>query len=58
MKLMNIKMNFNKWRVICIKDLDYLHNTIHGNGIFKFFEVGHQRFAWIARTNEKIIKYF
>ncbi len=51
------KDEFFKW-YNNIEDLDYLHNTIHGNGIFKFFEVGHQRFAWLARTNEKILNIF
>jgi hypothetical protein len=35
-----------------------LHNLIHSHGIFKHFEVGHQRFAWLARTNYKIINIF
>lgn len=40
------------------EDLEYLHDQIHGNGIFKHFEVGHQRFAWLARTNPKIVNIF
>jgi hypothetical protein len=36
------------------KDVEKLHQIIHGNGIFKYFEIGHQRFTWLARTNPKI----
>lgn len=48
---------FNKWRSN-VPDLDYLHNIIDFNGIFKHHEVGHQRFAWLARTNKNIINIF
>jgi len=48
---------FNKWRNR-IDNLDELHNRIDYNGIFKYFEVGHQRFAWLARTNPKILNIF
>jgi ectoine hydroxylase-related dioxygenase (phytanoyl-CoA dioxygenase family) len=40
------------------KDVEKLHQIIHGNGIFKYFEIGHQRFTWLARTNPKIISIF
>jgi ectoine hydroxylase-related dioxygenase (phytanoyl-CoA dioxygenase family) len=40
------------------KDVEKLHQVIHGNGIFKYFEIGHQRFTWLARTNPKIISIF
>ena len=40
------------------ENLKYLHNVIHVNGIFKHFEVGHQRFAWLARSNPKITNIF
>jgi hypothetical protein len=40
------------------KDVERLHQVIHGNGIFKYFEIGHQRFTWLARTNPKIINIF
>ena len=46
---------FNLWRQK-VQDLDYLHNIIDFNGIFKHHQVGHQRFAWLARTNQKILK--
>ena len=39
-------------------NIKYLHSIIDGNGIFKHHQVGHQRFAWLARTNTKIIKIF
>ena len=34
------------------------HNKIHLNGIIKYYEIGHQRFAWKARINEKIQNIF
>jgi ectoine hydroxylase-related dioxygenase (phytanoyl-CoA dioxygenase family) len=40
------------------KDVEKLHQVIHGNGIFKYFEIGHQRFTWLARTNPIIISIF
>ena len=48
---------FNKWRNI-IPELDYLHNLIDSDGIFKHHQIGHQRFAWLARTNPKIVNIF
>ena len=48
---------FNSW-LKSINDLEYLHNLIHSHGIFKYFQVGHQRFAWLARTNPKIVNIF
>ena len=48
---------FDKWRTN-VPDLEYLHNIIDGNGIFKHHQVGHQRFAWQARTNPKIVNIF
>lgn len=40
------------------ENVEELHTIIHGNGIFKYFEIGHQRFAWMARTNSKIVNIF
>ena len=51
------KEEFFKW-YNNIENLDYLHKTIHVNGIFKLFEIGQQRFCWLARTNEKILSIF
>ena len=48
---------FHHWRST-IPRLDVLHNIIESNGIYKFHEVGHQRFAWLLRTNDKIIEVF
>ena len=48
---------FNKWRNINY-ELDYIHSLIDYNGIYKHHQVGHQRFAWLARTNPKIINIF
>ena len=51
------KNEFNKWRKN-VPDLDKLHSKIDFNGIFKHHQVGHQRFAWLARTNDKIVNIF
>ena len=48
---------FNKWREN-VPQLDELHYIIESNGIYKYHQVGHQRFAWVARTNPKIINIF
>ena len=48
---------FNLW-LSRVDDLEYLHKYIDYHGIFKHHEVGHQRFAWLARTNPKIIQIF
>ena len=48
---------FNKW-INSVPNLKELHKIIDFNGIFKHHEVGHQRFAWLARTNSKIINIF
>ena len=45
-------IEFNKWRTN-VPELDELHSKIDYNGIFKHHQVGHQRFAWLARTNPK-----
>lgn len=48
---------FNDW-MDSIEDSDELHKIIHYHGIFKYFQVGHQRFAWLLRTNKKIQDIF
>tara|TARA_B110000444_G_C18727280_1_gene541527 strand:- start:162 stop:1046 length:885 start_codon:yes stop_codon:yes gene_type:complete len=48
---------FNLWHTNVPK-LEELHNLIDFNGIFKHHQVGHQRFAWLARTNPKILNIF
>ena len=48
---------FHRWRT-SVANLDKLHNLIETNGIYKFHEVGHQRFAWLLRTNAKILQVF
>ena len=48
---------FNKW-MDSIENMDELHNIIHNHGIFKYFNPGHQRFAWLVRTNQKIQNIF
>ena len=37
-----------------IPNLDGLHNTIDPHGIFKHHCIGHQRHAWLIRTNQKV----
>jgi ectoine hydroxylase-related dioxygenase (phytanoyl-CoA dioxygenase family) len=48
---------FNKW-MDSFENSDELHHIIHHHGIFKYFDVGHQRFAWLIRTNSKIQNIF
>jgi hypothetical protein len=48
---------FNKW-MDSIPDSDHLHSIIDHHGIFKYFQVGHQRFAWLLRTNPKVLNVF
>lgn len=51
------KSEFNKW-LDEVPDLRKLHSMIDFNGIFKYHEVGNQRFAWLMRTNPKIVNIF
>ena len=48
---------FNLWHTN-VPELTELHNLIDFNGIYKHHQVGHQRFAWLARTNSKILNIF
>jgi len=48
---------FESWR-ISVPNLDYQHDKIDTHGIYQFHQVGHQRFAWEIRTNEKIQQPF
>ena len=48
---------FNEW-MDSFENSDELHNIIHHHGIFKYFDVGHQRFAWLIRTNPKVQNIF
>ena len=48
---------FNLWHTN-IPELKKLHDLIDFNGIYKHHQVGHQRFAWLARTNPKILNIF
>ena len=56
-EIQEYREEFDKWRTNT-PDLDNLHNTIDFNGIYKHHRVGQQRFAWLARTNEKIQRVF
>ena len=51
------KSEFVKW-LNSVDGLREVHNLIDFNGIFKHHEVGNQRFAWLVRTNPKIINIF
>jgi ectoine hydroxylase-related dioxygenase (phytanoyl-CoA dioxygenase family) len=48
---------FNYW-MDSIPNSEYLHNLIDCHGLFKHHQVAHQRFAWLLRTNPKIINVF
>ena len=37
---------------------DTFHDYFEGNGIYKYHEVGHQRFAWLIRTNPRVQNIF
>ena len=41
-----------------IDNIDYLHNKINPHYIFKYHQVGHQRFAWYIRTHPNVRKVF
>ena len=51
------KTEFFKWfnNAPGLKEYHAKHET---NGIFKFYEVAHQRFAWLVRTNPKVVDIF
>ena len=48
---------FESWRK-SVPNLDFQHDKIDPHGIYKYHEVGHQRFAWEIRTNEKVQQPF
>lgn len=48
---------FNKWHR-CNPVISTHHTLLSSNGIYKYHQVAHQRFAWLARTNPKIINIF
>ena len=48
---------FFKWKSN-INDHDYLHNLIDPHGIYKYFKVGHTRYAWFIRTHVKVQEVF
>ena len=41
-----------------IPNHDKLHNSIDPHGIYKFWEIGNQEFAWSIRTNPKVQAIF
>jgi|UniRef100_A0A6C0IKV2 ectoine hydroxylase-related dioxygenase (phytanoyl-CoA dioxygenase family) len=51
------KSEFFKW-YDNTEGLKSFHDEVSSNGIFKYYEVAHQRFAWLARTNTCITNIF
>lgn len=51
------KREFNKW-LNNVPDLREFHSKISFGGIFKFHQVGQQRFTWLIRTNPKVQEVF
>lgn len=51
------KSEFYAW-LNKIPNLKKHHSIIDFNGIFKYYQVGNQRFAWLVRTNPKILYIF
>lgn len=51
------KTEFFKW-YNNTEGLQENHAKISSNGIFKYYDVAHQRFAWLARTNKCITNIF
>ena len=51
------KNEFHKWKN-SIHDLDEIHKKIDPHHIYKYHQVGHQRHAWLIRTNKKIQNVF
>ena len=56
-EILEYEKEFTKW-LDNNPNIYTLHELIHNSGIFKFFNVGHQRFAWLLRTNQKIQEVF
>lgn len=48
---------FHKWRK-SIPTLDKHHEIVHPHNIYKFYQVGQQRFAWLVRINPKVQEVF
>lgn len=51
------KDEFFKW-FESIENLDIIHKKINPHNIFKYHQVGHQRFAWFIRTRPKVKEVF
>lgn len=51
------KKLFYKWQKT-IPNHDKFHKNCSPHGIYKFYEVGHTRFAWLIRINPKIQEIF
>lgn len=52
-----VKSAHDAWRDT-IPDHDRMHNAVDPHGIYKFHEAGHQRHAWLVRTNPNVQKVF
>jgi hypothetical protein len=56
-EIKTIKSLHDTWRA-SIPNHDKIHNTIDPHGIYKHHEAGHQRHAWLIRTNPKVQHVF
>ena len=56
-EIVEYKQHFFKWYEET-PGVKPFHLAFEQNGIFKYFQVGHQRFSWLARANPKIIEIF
>ena len=52
-----LKNLFYEWKDQ-IPNHDFLHKNIDPHGIYKFFNVGHTKHAWLIRTNNKVQEIF
>ena len=48
---------FHKWRT-SIDNFDEIHKKVNPHSIYKYHQVGHQRHAWLIRTNKAIQDVF
>ena len=56
-ELAEAKAAHDAWRST-IPDHDRMHNAVDPHGIYKFHEAGHQRHAWLIRTNPRVQEIF
>ncbi len=56
-EVQNVLEHFYRW-LDSSPQIKRLHNLIDPHGIFKYMEAGHQRHAWMIRTNPKVKDVF